>query len=462
MMEFGLIGEHLGHSFSKEIHGRLSDRPYELREIPRDALAKFLTSSEFKGINVTIPYKEAVLPLLDFVSPEARQIGAVNTIVNRDGRLFGYNTDYFGFSALADRLGIDFKGKRVLILGAGGAAKTVAAVAADRSAASVTHAVRRPKAPGQIPLSSLGSESSYKDVIPGPKGVIPGWTGDLVVNCTPAGMFPHEEERIIDLGALPQLEGAIDLIYNPLRTDLILDALSRGVPAEGGLYMLVAQAVKAREYFDGIPGPAGDDSLRAGDDSLRTGNDTLRVGDDSLGSVMAGSDRPSPDDVFDALLKAKRNIVLIGMPASGKSTIGKALSEKTGRPFADTDSLIVQKAGKPIPQIFAEEGEAAFRALESDVIRELSPRTGLVIATGGGAVLDPQNVRRLSRNGLLCFIRRDPERLQATADRPLSSSREAMQALYESRREAYRRATERVIDNNGSLEEALSQFNALI
>ena len=448
MMEYGLIGEHLGHSFSKEIHGRLSDRPYELREIPRDSLAKFLTSREFKGINVTIPYKEAVLPLLDFVSPEARQIGAVNTIVNRDGRLFGYNTDYFGFSALADRLGIDFKGKRVLILGAGGAAKTVAAVAADRSAASVTHAVRRPKAPGQIPLSSLGSESSYKDVIP-------GWTGDLVVNCTPAGMFPLEEERIIDLGALPQLEGAIDLIYNPLRTDLILDALSRGVPAEGGLYMLVAQAVKAREYFDGIPGPAGDDTLRTGDDSLRDGDDTL-------GSVMAGSDRPSPDDVFDALLKAKRNIVLIGMPASGKSTIGKALSEKTGRPFADTDSLIVQKAGKPIPQIFAEEGEAAFRALESDVIRELSPRTGLIIATGGGAILDPQNVRRLSRNGLLCFIRRDPERLQVTADRPLSSSREAMQALYESRREAYRRATERVIDNNGSLEEALRQFDALI
>ncbi len=418
MMEFGLIGEHLGHSFSKEIHGRLSDRPYELREIPRDALAKFLTSREFKGINVTIPYKEAVLPLLDFVSPEARQIGAVNTIVNRDGRLFGYNTDYFGFSALADRLGIDFKGKRVLILGAGGAAKTVAAVAADRSAASVTHAVRRPKAPGQIPLSSLGSESSYKDVIP-------GLTGDLVVNCTPAGMFPHEEERIIDLGAFPQLEGAIDLIYNPLRTDLILDALSRGVPAEGGLYMLVAQAVKAREYFDGIPGPAG-------------------------------------DDLFESLLRAKRNIVLIGMPASGKSTIGKALSEKTGRPFADTDSLIVQKAGKPIPQIFAEEGEAAFRALESDVIRDLSPRTGLVIATGGGAILDPQNVRRLSRNGLLCFIRRDPERLLSTADRPLSSSREAMLALYESRREAYRRATEHVIDNNGSLEEALRQFDALI
>ena len=417
-MEFGLIGEHLGHSFSKEIHGRLSDRPYELREVPRDALAKFLASREFKGINVTIPYKEAVLPLLDFVSPEARQIGAVNTIVNRDGRLFGYNTDYFGFSALADRLGIDFKGKRVLILGAGGAAKTVAAVAADRSAASVTHAVRRPKAPGQIPLSSLGSESSYKDVIP-------GLTGDLVVNCTPAGMFPHEEERIIDLGALPRLEGAIDLIYNPLRTDLILDALSRGVPAEGGLYMLVAQAVKAREYFDGIPGPAG-------------------------------------DDLFESLLRAKRNLVLIGMPASGKSTIGKALSEKTGRPFADTDEWIVRKAGKPIPQIFADEGESAFRDIESEVIRELSTRNGLILATGGGAVLNPQNVRRLKRNGILCFISRDLDRLSPTADRPLSSSRAAMQALFERRKDAYKRATERVIDNNGTLEEALRQFDALI
>ena len=417
-MEFGLIGEHLGHSFSKEIHEKLSDRPYELREVARDELAGFLSHREFKGINVTIPYKEAVLPWLDFISPEARKIGAVNTIVNRDGRLFGYNTDYFGFSALVDRIGLDFKDKRVLILGAGGAAKTVAAVAEDRSAASVTHAVRHPKAPGQISLSSLVSGSSFKDVIP-------GLTGDLVINCTPAGMFPHEEERIADLEAFPQLNGAIDLIYNPLRTDFILDAQALGVPAEGGLYMLVAQAVKAREYFDGIPGPAR-------------------------------------DNIFESLLKAKRNLVLIGMPASGKSTLGRALAERTGRPFLDTDELIVGKSGKPIPQIFSDEGEAAFRAIESEVIRELSPRTGLVIATGGGAILDPENVRRLKRNGLLCFIRRDPERLSPTPDRPLSSDSAAMRALYQRRKEAYRRATELVIDNDGSLEDSLKQLEALV
>ena len=448
MMEFGLIGEHLGHSFSKEIHEKLSDRPYELREVARDELAGFLSHREFKGINVTIPYKEAVLPWLDFVSPEARKIGAVNTIVNRDGRLFGYNTDYFGFSALVDRLGLDFKGRRVLILGAGGAAKTVAALAEDRSAASVTHAVRHPKAPGQIPLSSLVSGTFFKDVIPGSDDVIPGLTGDLVINCTPAGMFPHMEERIADLKAFPQLKGAIDLIYNPLRTDLILDAQTLDVPAEGGLYMLVAQAVKAREYFDGIPGPAG--------------NDALRDGDDALGSVMAGPDRPSPDDVFDALLKAKRNLVLIGMPASGKSTLGRALAERTGRPFLDTDELIVEKAGKPIPQIFSDEGEAAFRAIESEVIREISPLTGQVIATGGGAILDPDNVRRLKRNGLLCFIRRDPERLSPTPDRPLSSDGAAMRALYQRRKEAYQRATELVIDNDGSLEDSLKQLEALV
>ena len=409
MMEFGLIGEHLGHSFSKEIHGKLSDRPYELREIPRDALAKFLTGREFRGINVTIPYKEAVIPGLDFVSPEARKIGAVNTIVNRDGRLYGYNTDYFGFSALVDKLGIDFKGRRILILGAGGAAKTVAAVAEDRSAASVTHAVRSPKAPGQIPLSAIGPEAPF----------------DLVVNCTPAGMFPHEDERIINLQAFHQLKGAIDLIYNPLRTDFILQAQEMGVPAEGGLFMLIAQAVKAREYFDGVPCQAG-------------------------------------DGLYEDLLKAKRNIVLVGMPASGKSTLGRALSERTGRPFADTDEWTVRKAGKPIPQIFADEGESAFRTIESEVIRELSTRNGLILATGGGAVLDPQNVRRLKRNGILCFISRDLERLSPTADRPLSSDRAAIQALFERRKDAYKLATELVIDNNGTLEETLNQFEPLI
>lgn len=411
-MEYGLIGEHLGHSFSKDIHERLSDRPYELREITRGDLPNFLARREFKGINVTIPYKEAVLPFLDFISDEARKIGAVNTIVHRDGKLWGYNTDYFGFQALADKAGIRFEGRSVLILGAGGAAKTVAAVARDRGASSVTHAVRSPKASGHLALADLQAGVPY----------------EIVVNCTPAGMFPHDEERITDLKAFHQVKGALDLIYNPLRTEFILDAEALGIPAEGGLYMLVAQAVKAREFFDGTTGQTGD----------------------------------AVHNCYQALLNAKRNLVLIGMPSSGKSTVGRALAEKTGRPFVDTDRLIAEKAGKSIPQIFAEEGETAFRALEADVIRELAPRTGLIIATGGGAILDRQNVRRLRRNGLLCFIRRDLSLLNATPDRPLSSDTETLRALYERRKEAYRQATDRVIDNDGSLEDTLHKFDALI
>lgn len=411
-MEYGLIGEHLGHSFSKEIHGKLSDRPYELREIAREDLAAFLERRDFRGINVTIPYKEAVIPALDFISDEARAIGAVNTIVNRDGRLYGYNTDYYGFLALADHAGVRFEGRRVLILGAGGAAKCVAAAARDRGAASVTHAVRNPRTPEQLALRDLQAGAPY----------------EVIVNCTPVGMFPHDEERLIDLGVFPQLQGVLDLIYNPLRTNLILDAEARGIPAAGGLYMLVAQAVKARTFFDGIPGQAGDDE----------------------------------SSCFSALLKAKRNIVLIGMPSSGKTTIARALARRSGRRYLDTDALIAERAGKPIPEIFAGQGEPAFRALEAEVIAALSSSTGLIISTGGGAILDPENVRRLRRNGLLCCIRRDPSLLRATPDRPLSRSPEALRALYGQRKEAYAAATDRIIDNNGPLEATLKTFDELL
>ena len=410
-MEYGLIGEHLGHSFSKDIHEKLSPFPYELREIAREELPAFLKNPGFKGINVTIPYKEAVIPFLDFIAPEAEKIGAVNTLVRRDGRLCGYNTDYFGFAALADRTGIRFEGRQVLILGAGGAAKTVAAVARDRGAASVTHAVRHPKEPGQRTLGSLGTDEPY----------------EIVVNCTPVGMFPNEEETPVGLSGFPQLAGVLDLIYNPLRTNLILDAEARGIPAACGLYMLVEQAVKARSYFDGEDLP------------------------DAVGET-----------IHDALRKAKRNLVFIGMPSCGKSTLGRRLAERCGRPFIDTDERIVARAGKPIPRIFAEDGEDAFRRLEAEVIRDLSARTGLILATGGGAILDPQNVRRLKRNGLLCRIDRSLERLTPTGDRPLSRDLGALKALYEQRKEAYARATEVCIDNNGPLEESLRQAEAQI
>ena len=465
-MEYGLIGEHLGHSFSKEIHEKLSGRPYELREIAREDLAAFLERREFLGINVTIPYKEAVIPHLDVLSDEARAIGAVNTIVNRDGRLYGYNTDYSGFLALADQAGVRFEGRKVLILGAGGAAKCVAAAARDRGAASVEHAVRSPRTPEQRSLQDLQAGGPY----------------EVIVNCTPVGMFPHDEGRIVDLTAFPNLQGVLDLIYNPLRTNLILDAEALGVPASGGLYMLVAQAVKARDYFGTVENVVNaheitSTSMRASARTAEAGTEpallAMSVGREPRG--VLGGRAPSAVEAslpigapaalaqtFSALLKAKRNIVLIGMPSCGKTTLARALAKRSGRRYLDTDALITERAGKPIPEIFAEQGEAAFRALESKVIEGLSASTGLVLSTGGGAILDPENVRRLRRNGLLCCIRRDPSLLRATPDRPLSRSPEALRALYEQRKEAYAAATDLTIDNNGPLEATLKAFEDLL
>ena len=412
MMQYGLIGEHLGYSFSKDIHGQLSPCAYELRELPREGLDAFLKEAPFLGINVTIPYKEAVLPYLSWISPEARAIGAVNTIVKRDGRLLGYNTDYTGLKALAAKAGVSFRGRRVLILGAGGAAKCAHALAMDEGAVSVTHAVRNPREPGQIRLDGLG----------------PDCDGEILVNCTPVGVYPEEEKRPTDIRILPCLKGVLDLIYNPLRTNLVLDAQEAGMPAEGGLYMLVAQAVAARALFDGTD----------------------------------RAFRETTDGVYQNLYKAKCNLVLTGMPSSGKSTLGQLLADKTGRRFVDTDSLIPEKAGKSIPQIFAEDGEARFRDWESEVIREVSREKGLVIATGGGAVLDWQNVRRLRRNGTILYLQRGLERLTATADRPLSSDRNALEALFERRKAAYERAAEFTVDNNGSLADSLQQIESLL
>lgn len=396
-MKYGLIGEHLKHSYSCEIHAQIADYEYELHEIPPSGLGGFLKKREFNAINVTIPYKQDVIPYLDEISDTAKRIGAVNTIVNRNGRLYGDNTDFAGMLALAKHIGVDMKGKKVLILGTGGASKTGHALAEYMGAESVFYVSRSGK-DGSISYEQAVTEHS---------------DAQIIINATPVGMFPKQDGRPIDISAFPKLEGVIDAIYNPLRTNLILDAQERGIPAEGGLYMLSAQAVHASAVFLDIP---LDESL--------------------------------VDKAFKSVKNDKQSIVLIGMPSSGKTTVGRILSEKCGKQLADTDEYIVRKIGMPISDFFAKFGEAEFRRIEKETVAELSATGGRIIATGGGAVLDPENVRALKQNGVLVFLDRRPENLIATDDRPLASRRSALEKLYAERYDIYCAAAELHIDAN--------------
>ena len=396
-MKYGLIGEHLKHSYSCEIHAQIADYEYELHEIPPSGLGGFLKKREFNAINVTIPYKQDVIPYLDEISETAKRIGAVNTIVNRGGRLYGDNTDFAGMLALAKHIGVDMKGRKVLILGTGGASKTGHALAEYMGAQSVFYVSRSGK-DGSISYEQAVTEHS---------------DAQIIINATPVGMFPKQDGRPIDISAFPKLEGVIDAIYNPLRTNLILDAQERGIPAEGGLYMLSAQAVHASAVFRDIP---LDESL--------------------------------VDKAFKSVKNDKQSIVLIGMPSSGKTTVGRILAEKCGKQLADTDEYIVRKIGMPISDFFAKHGEAEFRKIEKETVAELSATGGRIIATGGGAVLDPENVRALKQNGVLVFLDRRPENLIATDDRPLASRRSALEKLYAERYDIYYAAAELHIDAN--------------
>lgn len=396
-MKYGLIGEHLKHSYSCEIHAQIADYEYELHEIPPSGLGGFLKKREFNAINVTIPYKQDVIPYLDEISDTAKRIGAVNTIVNRNGRLYGDNTDFAGMLALAKHIGVDMKGRKVLILGTGGASKTGHALAEYMGAQSVYYVSRSGK-DGSISYEQAVTEHS---------------DAQIIINATPVGMFPKQDGRPIDISAFPKLEGVIDAIYNPLRTNLVLDAQERGIPAEGGLYMLSAQAVHASAVFRDIP---LDESL--------------------------------VDKAFKSVKNDKQSIVLIGMPSSGKTTVGRILAEKCGKQLADTDEYIVRRIGMPISDFFAKHGEAEFRKIEKETVAELSATGGRIIATGGGAVLDAENVRALKQNGVLVFLDRRPENLIATDDRPLASRRSALEKLYAERYDIYCAAAELHIDAN--------------
>lgn len=381
-MKYGLIGEKLGHSFSKEIHALLADYTYELTELTPEETDDLMQRKDFSAINVTIPYKERVMPFLDRISENAEKIGSVNTIVNKNGTLYGYNTDILGMKALICRHTESFTGKNVLILGGdGGTARTAYAAAAELGAKNIYRVSRTPREGFIDYQTALQTDAN------------------VIINTTPVGMFPKTDAMPIDPAAFKNISLVIDAIYNPLRTPLVLAAQKAGIAAEGGLYMLAAQAVYACRLFTG----------------KEFNNEVFQK-------------------IYAKIRAEKENIVLIGMPGCGKTTVGKMLAERLHRPFIDVDAEIVAEGGREISEIFAADGEEEFRRAESRMIKKIAEYArGAVIATGGGAVLRGENTEALKKDGRIYFIDRAAELLLPTADRPLANSVQSIKKRFEER-----------------------------
>lgn len=402
MIEYGLLGAKLGHSYSKPIHNLLADYSYELYAVSPEELKALMKSRQFRGLNVTIPYKKDVLPYLDEISPEVHEVGSANTLVmGADGKLRGYNTDLQGFLSMADRAGITLTGRKVVILGSGGTSLTAQAAARRRQAREIIVVSRS----GEVNYDRLYALHTDAEVI---------------INTTPVGMYPGNGESPIELSDFPKCEGVLDVIYNPFHTALLQQAEERGIPSANGLWMLVAQAKYAAEYFTGEAIP-----------------------DEKIA------------EVYGRMRAEMANVVLTGMPGSGKSSVGRALAEQMGRTFVDMDEIIVRLAGRSIPEIFAESGEEVFRQIETEAARECGKEKSLVIATGGGAVTRRDTMKALQQNGEVLFIERPIESL-ATDGRPLSAGgMEALRAMYEKRCPLYRQYAACAIDNSGSLEDTV-------
>lgn len=398
-MEYGLIGERLGHSYSPQIHAQLADYRYELKALPPEALNAFLSARKFKGLNVTIPYKQAVIPHCAELSAEAKDIGSVNTLVVRpDGTMIGHNTDIGGFTYMLKQAGINPKGCKAIVLGSGGTSLT-AQTALKRMGAREIIVVSRS---GPVTYDMLYAKHT---------------DAEIIVNTTPVGMYPNTGVSPIDLDQFPAAKGVVDVIYNPEKTKLILDAQAKGIRCVSGLPMLVAQAREAAEWF-----------TRAA------------ISPDVVGKIVG------------SIKSQTLNLVLVGMPGCGKSSLGSMLSEAMDRPLIDCDAEIVKHAGMPIPEIFEKFGEAHFRDIESEVLQDVCSGSASIIATGGGAILRDENVRAMRQNGRVCFIRRDIDLLPRNG-RPLSSaSEDAIERLWTQRREKYHAAADFIIDNDDSLD----------
>lgn len=404
-MKSGLLGRKLGHSYSPQIHEFLGSYSYDLFEKEPDEVGNFVKNGDYTGINVTIPYKKDVIPYLDELSPLAKRMGAVNTIVRReDGTLFGHNTDYFGFSSMVHRSGIRVAGKKVLVLGSGGASNTAVKVLEDMGA--------------KVIIISRSGKDNYTNLHIHKDA-------SVIVNCTPVGMYPNTGVTPLDLKAFPCLEGVLDMIYNPSRTQLLLDAEAMGLPHENGLWMLVAQAKEAAEYF----------SRKLLPDSLI-------------------------ENVYKKMSSKMQNIVLIGMPGCGKSTIASLLAEKLGRKAVDADQEIVKLAGKSIPEIFADDGEEAFRDLETQVLSELGKQSQLVIATGGGCVTKERNYPLLHQNSSIFWLQRDLAQLP-TEGRPLSQMTK-LNDMFTIRKPLYASFADHQVSNDRSVEETIQQIITIL
>ena len=423
--KYGLIGKTLVHSYSKEIHEALGRYQYQLFSLAEDEMPDFINARDFRGLNVTIPYKKDVIPLCDEVTDLARGIGAVNTlfwknasgtgasesISQEDKILVGHNTDYEGFLYAASRAGIDFEGKGVLILGTGGTSLMARRAAADQNAAKIYIASRHPETdpPSGSKIQDAGilSTVSY-DQLPEIAASI-----DVIVNTTPVGTFPNNMQQVIRLKDFPGCQAVIDVIYNPFKTALLLEAEKLGLKYTNGLPMLVAQATAAAGYFLGTPGAFQKENQR----------------------------------IIKSMQQQMGNIVLIGMPGTGKSIIGKLLAELTGKTLQDTDAKIEEEAEMTIPEIFEKEGEAGFRDRESAICKKLGKERNLIIATGGGAILRPENVAALRQNGTLVHITRSIDKLP-TRGRPLSKNIEALKKMEAQRMPLYKSAADITFRNN--------------
>ncbi|MBS7314784.1 MAG: shikimate kinase [Clostridiaceae bacterium] len=376
-MIYGLLGKTLRHSYSKIIHERMADYTYDLYETPEEGLEALIRRPDMGGFNVTIPYKQTVIPFCDELTPAARAIGSVNTLYHdAAGRLIGDNTDYFGFSYMARRAGISFAGRKVVIFGSGGTSLTARRVAADEGAREVV-------------IVSRSGENNYDNLDRHADA-------EILINTTPVGMYPKNEGALIDIARFPQCCGVLDVIYNPLKTNLILAAEDAGIPATGGLPMLVAQAAPAVERFSGR---------------------TIRE------AVI--------EETLDTLTREVRNLVLVGMPGCGKSSIGRLAAERAGRAFYDTDDMVVEMAGCSIPEIFAAQGETAFRDLEAKAVAQAARERGGVIATGGGVLLREENRRALRQNSRIVYLDRALDALP-TDGRPISQTRK-LEDIYRER-----------------------------